>query len=84
MIMEEKKRAKSTKQERGRYKLVIYFIDHRLDRGFTLFSTRGQDVRGRSLQRFKHLVLKGKFAGQVKWAGIYEEGQEVWQWAGTR
>ena len=64
---------------RGRFKLVIYFIDHRLDRGFTIFSNRNQDARGVSVSRFKHLVLHGKFAGQVRWAGIYELGKEVWR-----
>ncbi|PHN07820.1 hypothetical protein CRP01_04675 [Flavilitoribacter nigricans DSM 23189 = NBRC 102662] len=66
---------------RGRFKLVIFFKQHRLARGFTLYSTAGQDVRGVSSDRFKHLVLQGKFAGKVKWAGIYEVGREVWRWS---
>jgi len=77
--MEVKAQNKSIKSTRGRFKLAIFFIDHRLDRAFTLFSTIGQDVHGKSLKRFKHLVLRGKFAGKVKWAAIYENGQEVWR-----
>ena len=78
MSISRKKKPASECQ--GRFKLVIFFKDHRLQQGFTIFSKVGQDVRGISLKRFKNLVLKGKFAGRVKWAGIYESGQNVWQW----
>lgn len=68
---------------RGRFKLVVFFKDHRLTRGFTMYSKVGQDRRGISLVRFQDLVLRGKFAGLVKWAGIYEAGLEVWRFSGT-
>lgn len=66
--------------KRGRYKLVIFFIDHRLDRGFTMFSNAGQDARGISVARFKELVLRGKFSGKVRWAGLYEREVKVWEY----
>jgi hypothetical protein len=61
--------------------LIVFFIDHRLERGFTMFSNVGQDVRGVSVARFKNLVLRGEFAGQVRWAGIYEQGTAVWEFS---
>lgn len=74
------KKKKPASECRGRFKLVVFFKDHRLKQGFAIFSKVGQDVRGVSFVRFKNLVLKGKFAGRVKWAGIYEQGKEVWRW----
>lgn len=77
-ISKRSKRRKAT-NKRGRFKLVIFFVDHRLERGFTLFSNAGQDARGVSCGRFKELVLRGKFAGKVRWAGLYERGVQVWE-----
>ena len=77
--MEKAPSGKKSSKKRGRFKLVVFFVDHQLDRGFTLFSTKKQDQHGRSLKRFQNMILKGKFAGRVRWAGIYENQQEVWR-----
>ena len=81
--MKQAGKRKAASERRGRYKLVVFFKEHRLRQGFTLYSKVGQDQRGVSVTRFQELVLRGKFAGKVKWAGIYERGVEVWRWRGV-
>lgn len=76
--MQNSSSRKRTNDRQGRFKLVVFFKDHRLQRGFTMYSKVGQDRCGVSLERFKNLVLRGRFAGKVKWAGIYERGIQCW------
>ncbi len=74
----------TTKQPRrvrpkGRYKLAIFFIDHRIPSGKACchYSTPNQDRYGKSLNRLKYLINGGykKYEGKVDWAAIYENGE---------
>ncbi len=66
-------------RDKGDYKLVVYFINHRDIRGRpkTFHSNRSQDRRGLSVNRFKKMVsgeipVRGEsWADKVNWAGIY-------------
>ncbi len=59
--------------DRGRYKLAVYFIDHKEVNGkpYYFHSTARQDKNNISLNRFKRMVTK-KWSGRINWAAIYE------------
>lgn len=67
-----------SKLNRGRYKLAIYFKNHRDANGRPKYyhSTKQQDQRGKSIPRFtKKLVLDRR--NQIAWAGLYEDKRQI-------
>jgi hypothetical protein len=64
--------------DKGRYKLAVYFINHRDDNGRPKYfhSNLSQDRRNTSVNRLKKLVLD-KWRGKVNWAAIYEHGNMI-------
>lgn len=76
--MQQQRQARPKASDKGRYKLAVYFVDHRSDSGQAMYfhSNLSQDKRGLSVNRFKKLVLE-KWRNKVNWAAIYEDGRMI-------
>jgi hypothetical protein len=75
--------SKPKASDKGRYRCAVFFKDHRIPNGnaFVMWSNKNQDNRNVSVNSFKQKILRGeKFEGKVNWAGIYENGNLIWEY----
>ncbi len=82
-----KTRLKRTRPQ-GRYKLAIFFKEHRISTGKACchYSTPKQDQFGRSINRLKYLIDGGykPYADKVDWAAIYENEEMIFEFKDHR